>query len=68
MQASQGSSYPWWLVAVAKRNVLLCECVGKMVAASWGQRHSALTRLRPNLSQYVALCGPLLISHAIVSR
>ena len=29
MQASQGSSYPWWLVAVAKRNVLLRECVGR---------------------------------------
>ena len=29
MQASQGSSYPWWLVAVAKRNLLLPECVGK---------------------------------------
>ena len=29
MQASQGSLYPWWLVAVAKRNMLLRECVGK---------------------------------------
>ena len=29
MQASQGSSYPWWLVAVAKRNLLLHECVGR---------------------------------------
>ena len=29
MQASQGSSYPWWLVAVAKRNLLLPECVGR---------------------------------------
>ena len=29
MQASQGSSYPWWLVAMAKRNLLLRECVGR---------------------------------------
>ena len=28
IQASQGSSYPWWVVAVAKRNLLLPECVG----------------------------------------
>ena len=29
MQASQGSSYPWWLVAVAKHNLLCRECVGR---------------------------------------
>ena len=29
MQASQGSSYPWRLMAVAKRNLLLRECVGR---------------------------------------
>ena len=29
MQASQGSSYPWWLVAEAKHYVLLRECDGR---------------------------------------
>ena len=29
MQASQGSSYPWWLVAVAKHNLLWRKCVGR---------------------------------------
>ena len=29
MQVSQGSSYPWWLVAVAKHSLLWCECVGR---------------------------------------
>ena len=27
LYTSQGSSYPWWLVALAKRNLLLLECV-----------------------------------------
>ena len=40
----------------------------RMVVAFRGHRHSALTRLGPNLLQYAALCGPLMISHATDSQ
>ena len=29
LRLPQGSSYTWWLVAVAKRNLLLPKCVGR---------------------------------------
>ena len=46
MQASQGSSSPWWLVAVQFAVPRVC---WKMVAAFWGHTHFALTQLGPKL-------------------
>ena len=34
MQVSHGSSYSWWLVAMAQRNLVLSECVGRWWQAS----------------------------------
>ena len=55
MQPSQGSSYPWWLVVVAKRNLLLRERVGRWWQPS-GHRHSPRTQLGltcNNMQHYV---------------
>ena len=55
MQASQGSSYPWWLLAVAKRNLLLRECVGR-----WWQPSGYIgIMLDPIGAQLVTICSAM---------